>query len=97
VVDHAVAALGPVHRVLGLLAAAEDRPAEAARHFAAAIELATAWGAPAWALRAVGDWLWTGVPGDRAALLDRGLGLARELELPWVAASLGDAAQITTP
>jgi hypothetical protein len=31
------------------------------------------------------------------ALLDRGLALARELQLPWVAASLGDAAQITTP
>ena len=40
--------------------------------------------------RAIGDWLWTGVPGDRAALLDRGLRLARELELPWVAASLGE-------
>ena len=97
VIDHAVAALGPVQRVLGLLAAAEGRPAEAARHFAAAVELAAAWGAPAWALRAIGDWLWTGVPADRAALLERGLGLARELEMPWVAASLGDAAQITTP
>ena len=97
VVDHAVAALGPVARVLGLLAAADDRPADAAAHFGDAIALATEWDAPAWALRAIGDWLWTGVPGDRGALLDRGLGLARELELPGVAASLGDAAQITTP
>jgi hypothetical protein len=97
VIDDAVAALGPVARVLGLLAAAADRPADAAEHFGAAIALAGRWGAPAWELRAVGDWLWTGVPGDRSALLDRGLGLARELELPWVAASLGDAAQITTP
>jgi hypothetical protein len=97
VVDDAVAAWGPVARVLGLLAAADDRPDDAAAHFGSAVELATAWGAPAWALRAVGDWLWTGVPGDRAALLEQGLALARELELPWVAASLADAAQITTP
>jgi hypothetical protein len=97
VVDDGVAALGPIARVLGLLAAADDRPDDAADHFAAAVELATRWEAPAWSLRALGDWLWTAVPGDRAALLDRGLSLARELELPWVAASLSDAVQITTP
>src|SRR5262249_44713121 len=73
VVDDAVAAWGPVARVLGLLAAADDRPDEAAAQFATAVELATAWGAPGWALRALGDWLWTGVPGDQAALLEQGL------------------------
>ena len=97
VVDHAAAAWGPVARVLGLLAAADDRPDAAAAHFADALALCDAWGAPAWALRVIGDWLWTAVPGDRAALLERGLDLARTLELPWVAANLSDAAQITTP
>ena len=97
VVDDAVAAWGPVARVLGLLEAADDRPEAAAARFQQALALCDAWAAPGWALRTIGDWLATGVPGDRLALLERGLELARALELPWVAASLNDAAQITTP
>jgi len=93
VVDDAVAAWGPVARPLGLLAAADGRPEDAAAHFARALELAERWDAPAWALRTIGDWLWTAVPADRTALLGRGLVLARELQLPRAAASLSDAAQ----
>ena len=92
------AALGPVARVLGLLAAAADRPEQAAAHFEHAIALATEWGAPGWALRALGDWLATGVPApDRPALVAQGLVLARELGLPWVAARIADEAQTVTP
>jgi hypothetical protein len=98
VVDAAWAAWGPVARPLALLAAADDRPADAARHFADAVRLAVAWDAPAWELRAIGDWLATGVPApDRAALTARGLALARELDLPRVAARIADDAQMTTP
>jgi hypothetical protein len=92
------AAWGPVARGLGLLAAADDRPADAAAHFADALRLADAWGAPGWALRTIGDWLATGVPApDRAALAQRGLLLARELELPGLAARIADEAQTITP
>ena len=51
VFEHVVAAFGPAARPLGLLAAADDRPADAAAHFADAVRLAGEWGAPAWALR----------------------------------------------
>jgi hypothetical protein len=96
VFEHAVAAFGPAARPLGLLAAADDRPADAAAHFAEAVRLATEWGAPAWALRAIGDWLATGVPvPDRPALVNHGLALARELALPSVAARIADAQTIT--
>jgi hypothetical protein len=91
-------AFGPVARGLGLLAAADDRPRDAAAHFAEALALADAWGAPGWALRTIGDWLATGVPApDRAALAQRGLRLARELELPALAARIADEAQTITP
>src|SRR3954447_12885269 len=96
VFEHAVAAFGPAARPLGLLAAADDRPADAAAHFADAVRLATEWGAPASALRAIGDWLETGVPApDRAVLVSHGLALARELALPSVAARIADAQTIT--
>ena len=96
VFEHVVAAFGPAARPLGLLAAADDRPADAAAHFADAVRLATDWGAPAWALRAIGDWLATGVPvPDRPALVTHGLALARELALPSVAARIADAQTIT--
>ena len=67
-------------------------------HFADALRAGRRWGAPAWALRAIGDWLATGVPvPDRAALAAEGLALARELGLPRAAARIADEAQITTP
>ena len=65
---------GPSARGLGLLAAADDRPQDAAAHFADALRLAGEWGAPGWALRTIGDWLATGVPvPDRPALVNHGL------------------------
>jgi hypothetical protein len=89
---------GPVARGLGLLAAADDRPQDAAAHFADALRLADGWGAQGWALRTIGDWLATGVPvPDRAALVNHGLVLARELDLPGVAARIADDAQTITP
>jgi hypothetical protein len=89
---------GPASRALGLLAAADDRPHDAAAHFAEARRLASAWGAPGWELRAIGDWLATGVPvADRAELVNRGLSLASELALPGVAARIADEAQTITP
>jgi hypothetical protein len=95
VMDDACAAFGPVARPLGLLLAAAGRPEEAARHFERAVELARRWDAPGWQLAAIADWLGSGVPAARSdALRDRGLSLARELELPWIAAVL---AQTTTP
>ena len=57
-----------------------------------ALELTLAWSAPAWELRTAGDWLRSGAPvPDRAVLGGRVLGLARDLELPWVAARFADA------
>ena len=89
---------GPAARGLALLAAADDRPGDAAAHFADALRLADAWGAPGWALRTIGDWLATGVPvPDRGELVNRGLLLARELGLPGVAARIADEAQTITP
>jgi hypothetical protein len=89
---------GPAARGLGLLAAADDRPRDAAAHFADALRLATEWRAPGWALRTVGDWLATAVPvDDRAALVNHGLLLASELGLSRVAARISDEAQTITP
>ncbi len=96
--EHLWAIWGPAARALGLLAAADDRPGDAAEHFAHALRLASAWRAPAWELRTIGDWLATAVPvGDRDELVNRGLLLARELALPAVAARIADEAQIITP
>jgi eukaryotic-like serine/threonine-protein kinase len=95
VMDDAWAAFGPVARSLGLLAAASGRAEEAGRHFARAVELAGRWGAAGWELAAIADWIGAGAPGGaREALRGRGLALARDLDLPWVAAEL---AQTTTP
>ena len=93
VMDDAWAAFGPVARPLGLLAAAAGRAEEAGRHFAQAVELAARWGAPGWELAAIADWLASGAAGGSAdALRARGLALARDLELPWIAAELSRAA-----
>jgi hypothetical protein len=95
VMDVACAAFGPVARPLGLLAVAAGRPAAAAAHFEQAVELSARWRAPGWELAAIADWLGSGAPAPRAdALCVRALALARDLELPWLAASLG---QTTTP
>jgi len=94
VMDDAWAAFGPVARPLGVLAAAAGRPDEAAARFAQAVELAARWRAPGWELAAIGDWLRSGAHAPDA-LRDRGIALARDLELPWIAAEL--AAQTTTP
>ena len=67
----------------------------AAAHFEHAVELAARWGAPGWELAAIADWLASGAsPARSDALRDRGLALARDLDLPWIAASLG---QTTMP
>jgi hypothetical protein len=95
VMDDAWAAFGPVARPLGLLAAAAGRHEEAAAHFGHAVEVAARWRAPGWELAAIADWLQSSAsaPGsDR--LRDRGLRIARDLDLPWIAASLG---QTTRP
>jgi hypothetical protein len=98
VLERLWAVWGPAARGLALLAAADDRPGDAARHFADALRLADEWGAPGWALRTIGDWLATGVPApDRGELVNRGLLLARELGLPGVAARIADEAQTITP
>ncbi len=98
VLEHVWAIWGPAARALGLLAAADDRPQDAAEHFATAVRLAQAWGSPGWELRSIGDWLATGVPvGERAEIVGRGLALARELALPGVAARIADEAQTITP
>jgi hypothetical protein len=95
VMDDACAAFGPVARPLGLLAAAAGRSEEASRYFEHAAELAARWHAPGWELAAIADWLASGAPTPGSdQLRDRGLALARELDLPWIAASLG---QTTTP
>jgi hypothetical protein len=90
--DDPWAAWGPLARGAGLLAAATGRAAAAAAHFEAAMALAASWDAPAWELRAAGDWLRSGAPvPDRSQLARRVLDLARELELPWVAVRFADA------
>jgi hypothetical protein len=93
VMDDAWAAFGPVARPLGVLAAAAGRPDEAAAHFARAAELATAWDAPGWELVTTCDWLRSGAPAG-PDVRARGLALARDLDLPWIAAEVG---QTTTP
>jgi hypothetical protein len=93
VMDDACAAFGPVARALGVLEAAAGRPEAAEAHFERAAELAARWGAPGWELAAIVDRVRSGAPvTDRPR--DRGITLVRELELPWVADSLG---QTTTP
>lgn len=95
VMDDACAAFGPVARPLGLLAVAAGRSEEAAGHFEQAVELAERWRAPGWELAAIADWLRSGTSAAGSdALRDRGLALARDLDVPWIAASLG---QTTTP
>jgi hypothetical protein len=95
VLDDASAAFGPVARSLGLLAGAAGRGAETGRHFGEAVELARRWQARGWELTAIGDWLRAGASGaSGAALRDRGIALARDLDVPWVAAEL---AQMTMP
>jgi hypothetical protein len=93
VMDDAWAGFGPVARPLGLLAAAAGRHDEAARHFALAADLAAAWGAPGWELAALADRLRSGAPAGDAER-GRALALARDLDLPWIAAEVG---QTTTP
>jgi hypothetical protein len=100
VIDHGWAATGPFARALGHLAAALGRAGEARERFADAAELARRWDAPGWELRALGDRFDAGLAGaDADVLLARGLELAAELELPWVAGRLVEAAraQKTTP
>ena len=95
VMDDACAAFGPAARPLGLLAVSAGRPEEAAAHFEHAVALASRWRAPGWELATIADWLGSGAPTPGSdALRDRGLTLARDLDLPWIAASLG---QTTTP
>ena len=95
VMDDAWAALGPVARPLGLLLAAAGRMDEASGHFEHAVELAARWRAPGWELAAIADWFESGAPvPDPDARRDRGLRLARDLDLPWIAAYLG---QTTMP
>jgi len=89
VMDDAWAAFGPVARSLGILAAASGRVEEAGRHFAQAVELAARWHSPGWELAAIAGWLRIGAPGGAPeALRARGLALARDLELTWLAAEL---------
>ena len=95
VMDDAWVAFGPVARPLAVVAAARGRADEAGRHFEQAVELSARWGAPGWELAALAGWLRIGAPGGSPeALRARGLALARELGLPWIAAELG---QTTTP
>ena len=89
VMDDAWAAFGPVARPLGVLVAAAGREDEAARHFEHAVGLAAAWDAPGWELAAIADWA-RSAPGPGVPHA-RGLALARDLELPWVAAELDRA------
>ena len=96
VIDHGWAATGPFARALGRLAAALGRRDDAVAHLRAAADLARAWGAPGWELRALGDRLELGLGGDEEdAVRARALALAAELGLPWVAGRLGG--QTTTP
>jgi hypothetical protein len=100
VMDHGWTATGPFARALAHLAAALGRPDQARAHFREAAELTRRWRAPAWELLVLGDWLAAGLTGDeQPALLARALELAGELELPWIAGRLVDAAraQNTTP
>jgi hypothetical protein len=94
--DHGWTAWGPVARPLGLLAAALGRAGDASMLFDRAVMLSRRCGAPAWELRAIGDWLGSGVDvPNREAVVARGVGLANELELPWVTGRL--VAYTTSP
>ena len=89
VMDHGWTAWGPVARPLALLAVALGRAGDASMLFDRAGTLSRRWGARAWELRAIGDWLGSGVGvPDREAVVARGIGLANELELPWVTGRL---------
>jgi hypothetical protein len=92
VMDHGWTSWGPVARPLALLEAALENADAASDLFARALDLSRRWGAHAWELRAIGDWLDSGleVP-DRAAVVARGLGLAGQLQLPGVASRLSRA------
>jgi hypothetical protein len=96
VMDHGWTAWGPVARALGLLATALGRTDEATALFDRAVALSRRWRARAWELRAIGDWLGSGtdVP-DRDAVVARGLEVAYQLQLPWVAVRL--TAYTTSP
>ena len=63
IMDAAWAAFGPAARAAGIVAAAAGRGDDAAAHFGAAATLAAGWGAPAWELAALADWVASGVPG----------------------------------
>jgi hypothetical protein len=95
VIDHGWAATGPFDRALAHLAAALGQGDEARAHFERAAGLARRWGAPGWELRALGEALTAGFGSE--AVLARCIELAGELELPWVAGRLVEAAQKTTP
>jgi hypothetical protein len=100
VIDHGWAATGPFARALAHLAVALGRPDDARAHFRDAAALTRRWGAPAWELLVLGDWLAADLAGDeQPAVLARALELASELDLPWIAGRLVDAAraQNTTP
>jgi hypothetical protein len=88
--DDAWAAFGPVARPLGVLAAAAGRADEAAQHLDDAIALSARWGAPGWELAAIADRLRVAHDAPEA-LRSRGMALARDLELPWVATDLAPA------
>ena len=87
VMDDAWAAFGPVARPLGVLVAAAGRADDAASHFDDAIALAARWEAPGWELAAIADRLRLAHDAPDA-LRARGMALARDLDLPWVAADL---------
>jgi len=95
VIDDASIAFGPVARPLGLLAAAAGRGDEAGAHFARAVELSARCHAPGWELASIVDWHRSDASvGAPDGLRARGLALARDLELPWIAAELS---QTTMP
>ena len=97
--EHLWAIWGPAARGLGAARRGRRPPAATPpRTSPTRCGWRSAWGAPGWALRTIGDWLATGVPvPDRAELVNRGLLLARELGLPGVAARIADEAQTITP
>ena len=99
VLEHLWAIWGPVARALGLLAAADDRPQDAAAHFADALRLAEAWGAPGWELRVDRRLAGDRRPGRRTARSSSAAGCRSRASsaLPGVAARIADEAQTITP
>ena len=86
--------VGPLHRPLGLLAAALGRHTEADRHFAAAVRTCDQMDAPGWLARVRCEWgnalLQRGGDGDRdrgRALLADGLVAAEQIGMARVAAA----------